>query len=365
MICKHVVTVVGLIVLAPGLVAHGDDPWRRDADLQKALAASIDIRSSNEPLREFLTRLSQSQRVAFFLDRRLDPSTPHSFASQGQSLKSIFYAAAASEGGGAIVLGDCVYVGPGEVVAVLPEAMAALRGRVKNLPPDAKKIWQRPEAWHIPRLSRPANLVSQLAAAQKLNVVGLDKIPHDLWPEMNLPPMTLSERFAALLLGFGLWPEISAEGDSVQIVEFVLPDSVTLTHSTKQSDKLSEWIRQTCPSAKLVRKSGALVVTASPQDQHAIGVWLADNETTGAAPSAEAKKVVTLNATASAGSIATQVAAQLGVELVFDPSLQKQLEKRVEVHVDQVPYPELLEKVFADTGLSFQLDDRQLRIFAK
>ncbi len=365
MICKQGISLIGLIIAAPWFAQTSDESWHRNSELQKALAAQLEIHSSSESLRSFVLRLSQSQRVAVFLDRRLDPTTPRDFTLHGRSLKSILYLAAAQSGGGASLFADAIYIGPGDVVAVLPEALTTLRTRVKSLPPESRKVWQRAEAWQMARLSRPADLVKQLAADHELNAMGIEKIPHDLWPEVDLPPLSLAEKFACILLGFGLWPEISADGKAVRITEFVVPETITRTHSSQPLGEFTSWLRENFPNAQVKKKSSSLVITAPPADHHQIALWLAEHETPKKAASPAAKKVVTLNATATAGNIATQVAAQLGVELVCDPKLQKQLETRVEIHVEQVTYPELLSKVFADTGLSFQLDDRQLRIFAK
>lgn len=352
-----------LLTTSPVAAQHSEEPWLKDAALQKVLASTLNVQSSNEGLRLFLERLGSSQRIAIFLDRRIDPTAPHDFELRERTLRSVLVLAAASADAGIGQLGDVIYVGPGDVATTLPEAMGALREQTKSLPAEAKKTWQRAEPWQLPRLSRPAQALRQLAESNQLALDGIDAIPHDLWPAIDLPPLSLAERFACLLIGFGLWPEISNDGKSVRIVKYPVPESITRTHTSQSGPRFSDWLRAECPTAKIAKKSSGIAVTASPADQQRIVVWLAENE--GAKPSAEGKKVVTLNATSSTGAIARQVAAQLGVEFVCDRRHEPLLAKRVEIHVDQVSYPELLTQVFADTGLSFQLDERQLRVFAK
>ncbi len=363
--CKHGLAFCGLFLTTALFAQTKGDLWLRDAALQKALTASLAIQSDNQPLRIFLNRLSESQHVAHFLDRRLDPSTPRDLAQHERSLKSIFFSAAASGGGGACQIGDAVYLGPGSIVAALPDLLSKLRADVRALPGDAKKIWQRSQLVQYPQLSRPANLIADLAKENGLKLIDVESIPLDLWHEINLPPMSLAERFALLLVGFDKWLTISADGKTVCIVELTLPDEITRTYRTEQRTDLSEWIKQTLSDVTVQRKSANLIVTASPANQHEIARWLVDHEVIRRSLTPGAKKVVTLNDTASVGKIARQVAVQLGVEFSCDASLERQLEAQVEIHVDKVSYEELLTKVFAETDLSFELNDLQLRVFAK
>ena len=353
-------------LFAAALLAQTNgESWLRDAALQKALAAPLAIQSDNESLRVFLERLSQSQRVAYFLDRRLDPSTPRDLAQDEQSLKSIFFSAAAPQGGGACSIGDVVYLGPGDVVAALPELLTKLRRDVRMLPGDAKKVWQRSLPLQFARLSRPAQLLLDLANVNGLTLVDVESVPHDLWPEVNIPAMSLAERFACLLVGLNKWPEISADGKTVRIVELKLPQEIAQTYNTEQRNELTDWIKQSIPDAKVERKSAGLIVSTSPINQHEIARWLVDHETIRRSQTPTATKVVTLNATASVGTISRQVAAQLGIEFNCTADLEPKLKAQVEINVDKVSYDDLLTKVFANTGLSFQLDERQLRVFSK
>jgi hypothetical protein len=312
-----------------------------------------------------LERLSQSQRAALFLDRRLDPTTPHDFSAQGKSLQSVFQMAADVAGGGACRIGDMIYVGPPDVAAALPDLLAQMRQNVRKLPEAARKTWQRAQPWQFTRLAQPAQQLNDLAEANQIALANVENIQHDLWPAMDLPPLSLAERLACVLVGFGQWIEIAPDGRSAQIVPLELPLIVTRTYASPPKASLSRWLEANLPEAKFERRSGGLSVAASPRDHHRIACWLATNDEAPPAAVDAQIKVVSLKATASAGGIARQVATQLGIEFVCPKDLESYLEKQVAVDVERVSYDELLTRVFADTGLSFELDQRQLRVFAR
>lgn len=362
--CKHWLALVGWVGAVCSAAQTTDETWRRGTELQRALSAPVTLQSSQESLREFFIRLGKSQQVAFFLDRRIDPSQPRDFAQPSRSLQSVITLAVAPAGAYATPWGDLIYVGPAEVAASLPDALQDLKAQVKSLPAGPRKTWQKSQALSVPRLGRPAELLDQLAAENGVTIEGLEQVSFDVWPEIRTPPLSLADRFAVLLIGFGLWPEISRDGMSVRLVEFAVPPEITRTYTCQKSQELDRWAEDHLPSAKIAAKKGSATVTAAPANHQQIAVWVAQNEPAPASSDqAGTQKVVSLHATASAGAITRQVAAQLGVDYQCDPQSEKLLEKRVTIDVDRVSYPELLRKVLAETGLSFQLDERQLRIF--
>lgn len=361
--CKHGIWLAGWLFPLACLGQNTEENWRSGRELQQALSAPVNLQSSQESPRDFFRRLGQSQQIALFLDRRIDPSSARDFNPPPRSLLSIMTLAADRSGATPVQFGDLIYVAPADVGAVLPDALQKLRNQVKGLPGEARKRWQRSQPLVVPRLTKPSDLLRELAVANNISLEGLEKIPHDLWPEIRTPSLTLTERISLVLFGFGLWPELSADGESVRLIEFPVPIELTRMYSTKKSKELVHWARQYAPHANLVAKSGSCTVTGSPLDHHQIALWIAENEAVDDAAPAGSQKVVSLHATASAGAIARQVADQLKLEFVCDPAAMERLEKRVEINVDRVSYHELMKQVLADTGLSFQLDQRQLRIF--
>jgi hypothetical protein len=70
----------------------------------------------------------------------------------------------------------------------------------------ARLLNQRPLVW--PDLAQPRDLVAALAAEAGLSVKLPDSTPHDLWPAVDLPPLTWTDRLSLVLAGFDLTFEI-------------------------------------------------------------------------------------------------------------------------------------------------------------
>ncbi len=172
-----------LLGVAPASGKEGAAPnWFTGQAFSQQLEQSTNIACSDRPLATVVRNLAEAQRVAMWLDRRVDPERPLSLAIRGESLKAVIDQIAAREQLGASALGSVVYFGPPEAAAKL-RTLAYLRGEeLKSLAPPRRKELTESRPWHWADLATPRELIASLAREGHVEIQSLERIPHDLWP---------------------------------------------------------------------------------------------------------------------------------------------------------------------------------------
>ena len=231
------------------------------------LMRRIGVSIGGVPLRDKLEDLSAVHGVAIFLDRRVDPGHPIVFNAAGPLLTLIEKMAEMS-GAEACVLDSVVYVGPPEAVAKL-RTLAAIRREDSRLSAAAKQKLATRKSSDWDNLTEPRQLLADLAQRENLTWYDLTRhIPHDLWPKMKLPPMTLSDRLTLLLSTFGLTWEISPDGRAIRPVP--IPADLGLVRSYPGGSSPSDLARryaQAAPEAQ-IKVVGNLVYVKARLEDH-------------------------------------------------------------------------------------------------
>jgi hypothetical protein len=171
----------------------------------------------SNPLRKALDSLARSQRVAIFLDRRVDPGQPIDFSVRNETLREVIQRLARSLQLGVSRVGPVVYLGPPETASVLGDIVELRRSEIRRWPTVTSKrlLTVRPVAWH--ELAEPRELILQLARQSQLEIEGLEHVPHDLWPAVDLPPLDFAEHLSLLLAGFGLTFEVNQTAPRIRL----------------------------------------------------------------------------------------------------------------------------------------------------
>lgn len=201
--------------------------WATGPALQQRLAQPVDIVWTNNPLRKALESLSRAQKVAILLDRRVDPGQKVDLSVRATPLESVLQLIARHRELGVCRLGAVVYLGPPQAASRL-RALAALREEdVRRLPPAAGRKFLQLKALAWEELAVPRDLLAQLGRENRLEIAGLNRVPHDLWPAADLPPMSLVDRLTLIAIQFDLTFEIAADGASLTLAP--IPDNLAGT----------------------------------------------------------------------------------------------------------------------------------------
>ncbi len=86
------------------------------------------------------------------------------------------------------------------------------------MPASEKAKLLKTAAWHWDELSKPRELLENLASEADLGIDNPQLLPHDLFPAVDLPPLPLVDRLSLLLSGFGMTFQLSRDGKLIRLV---------------------------------------------------------------------------------------------------------------------------------------------------
>lgn len=202
-------------------------PFR--AELDRPVSASW----SNLDLRSILTRIAETRRVAILLDRRIDSTQKLAVDLNGETLHEGLATITERVGGRLSVVGSTAFIGPAEsasklrtLVRIRSDELSALS---KTVPGRRLVELSRSSTCHWNDLDRPADLIRRIAGRYGLDVVDLDRVPHDLWAGATLPAASPAEALSLVLIQFDLTFQWSDRADAVRIVP--VPKEVAIERS--------------------------------------------------------------------------------------------------------------------------------------
>ncbi len=325
--------VVAAVFLPLGNAARGADrpAWATGPALQQNLAASVDILWAENPLRQAVQNLSQARRVAVLVDRRVDPGQKLNLSLRDVSLESALQTIAKSRDLGMARLGSVIYLGPPSSAERLGAVAAAFEKELLHQPPAVKRTYRQTRRLLWADFAAPRDLLAQLAAENGLEIANLDAVPHDLWAEADLPPLSLVDRLTLIAVQFDLMFNVSDRGVRLELVPI-----------PKELPRLSKNTR-------------AAVAPRHPP-KPAAGSALPPI----ARVSVQEKPL---------GPVLEQLAKQLHLELKIDrqaiAAAGVSLDQRVSLQVENVSVDELLERLLESSGLKFERRQRVVEISPK
>ena len=100
----------------------------------RQLAKSVSITWQEVPLGTALTRLAETQAIAIWQDRRLDPNVPISLTVADQPLSAVFAAMGQQAGAAVVPFAGVIYVGPQQTADELATLAALARQPLSKAP---------------------------------------------------------------------------------------------------------------------------------------------------------------------------------------------------------------------------------------
>ncbi|QDU26134.1 hypothetical protein ETAA8_12080 [Anatilimnocola aggregata] len=338
-----------------------DVDWRIGLDFRKALELPLGINWGDNPAREALTNLSNNQRVAIWLDRRVDPGKKLQFESQDLPLDVTLDKLCEKYRLGRSVVGPVVYIGPPATTEKLATLAAVKRQQVGTQSAQERAKRARSAPLIIPALAEPRELMRELAQQAGATLVNPEAIPHDLWPAKMLPPLTLADRMTLILAGFDLTFETSADGSSLRIVP--APDKVDYEEKyswRSANGSLASQLMKKFPELKIRQTTDGVVVIGKYEDHELIDRMLS-GETVRTAKVVPGDKRYSLRVeNQPAGAIVKRMAKELGKEMEYDPALTPKLQTKVSFNVKDVTMEDLLAAALKPLGLAIEMKEASL-----
>jgi hypothetical protein len=215
-------------------------------------------------------------------------------------------------------------------------------------------------------LATPREVVAQIAREAVVRAEGIERLPHDLWPETDLPPLTFAQRLSLVLAGFDLSYQYEGGGQTVRLI--ALPDKAVVRREYARpglnARTLAE-IRQRFPQARIVQETAPLMIEATVEQHEAIRQWLAgpakQPKQPGRQKPLEHRHTLTVQR-ATLRAVADSLEKQLGLTIQFDPAVTGKLKEMVSFEVKNATLDELLRAWLEPAGLTYQMDEQRILI---
>lgn len=370
---RLVLCVVSLLSLAASAAAA-------DVKVARQLAEPVSITWQDVQLTTALARLQETQSLATWLDRRIDPSTPITLSVVDQPLGEVLATLASQAGATTTPFAGLVYLGPQQTAEELATLAALARQPLAKAPPAARGAWLKSQPWAFAKLSQPRVLLSDLAASVGAKVENEQLVPHDLWPACETPALAPIDRAVLLLAGFDLTCQIEAGDGVLKITPIQRPVVIAEEYRVAKS-------RQSAFDATLGELAGATqtgdenrpTISARVEDHQRLRAALSGRPT-GAVAAAAALRSVSKKAAGSAledrrftltiankplEPVLNQLASQLNLQLVWDDSLPSDAPGRaalVSCEVDRADLDKLLKSLLTPAGLEFDREENRITI---
>ena len=172
----------------------------RGSAARQAWEKPMQPRLDSSPLRETLTALFEGRRLAWMLDRRIDPDQMVTYTDGSAPLAEIVESMLQPLSAKAVFIGDTIIIGPGDRIQWLRTLAELQRSELQRSGLPVAKIGQlsRAVVWTWGDLAEPRQVAEFEARKLAIPLQGVDSIPYDLWGSGSLVGMTVGEAMTVI-----------------------------------------------------------------------------------------------------------------------------------------------------------------------
>ena len=194
-----------------------------ERQFERQMQQRVSVTWQRQELGQALERLSVTQQISVWLDRRVDPQQLVDLQFSDMPLYQGIEKLATQHQLGVSQLGPVIYVGPRQSAQELDALSQQARRMLAHVPTSQRRRWLEAEACGWPRLGEPRRILVEWFTSAKISLHGDESIPHDLWRARHWPPLSLVDRVVLVLVGFDLTCQISRDGKSCEVVPIRRP----------------------------------------------------------------------------------------------------------------------------------------------
>jgi hypothetical protein len=339
---------------------------RTQSGLLEKLRRQVTATWRGQTLGAALERLSETQDLPVWLDRRVDPSVEVALAASGEPIEQVLSRLAALGEWRAVSFQSLVYFGPRQTADELATLSIRARDSFAKAPPNMRPRWLQPAAWSYPRLSEPQRLLSAEAISAGATLVGEAQIPHDLWPARSVPSLAPIDRVLLILAGFDLTCELSPSGKELRVVPIKRPVEITRRYTARQRRiPAFQQVIASLPPRSVRQQGDQLEVAARWEDHQRLRDALRPASTPrdhAARPADLQSQRFTLKIERQPlDRVLDQLASQLELNIVWSSSAPIN-PPLISCDVRQVDLNDLLEAILAPAGFAATREDQTVTI---
>ncbi len=351
--------------------------WKSGADLQRELEHPITVTWGGATLRSELTQFANSRGIGVFIDRRIDPETSIDLQIRDRTFEQILWSVADQNDWSVCRIDNLFYLGPAGVAPRFLALWQQQKDQARRTRSSFHRFGTKTENVNWPFLSNPSATLTDLARRHRFEIIPPPKpteradelespLPHDLWPAIELPPLTIDEQVGLLLVGFELWYEVRATKNTIELIPFPIQDTAQITLGPySQAEQLSlRDLRTEFPDCSIRRERNQFIIRGPVQRLGQINRQLVESVVTPPSnqPAKAGTAVFTLTTRATRKDLLLAIANDLQLQLRFAEGDWAELEQIIELAVEKVTLEELLSDVFKGTSLNYQIRDGKLEI---
>lgn len=246
----------------------------RGAEFRKTWNSPVRAQLDREPLRQAMQQLCSTAKLAWSVDRRLDPDqgvtwTPVAAAPLSEFLPELLRTINAD----CVVVGDTVIVGPAESVRWLRTLAEIQRSALLAKAGSAQRVQSlgRPLDLHWADLAEPQSLVHEVAQRAKISLTGAELIPYDLWGGGDLVGLTPGEALTVLAWQYDLQLQWEV-GGKASLVPLKPPVAVSRLIPVAEAKRDSA--RAQFPELAYLPEGKSWRVSGRVEDLEALDLWL-------------------------------------------------------------------------------------------
>jgi hypothetical protein len=378
---RHVIPagVAGMLLAAASIVHAAPPPVKlTEAAFRKAIEEPLTARFDQLDLATLVSTLEQERRLAFLMDRRIDPTRRVSWRTSGEPFLEVINDRLGATGVGARAVGSTIYVGPEEAAAKLRTLVALrmdeLRGKGDAILKTRFKIL-RDGSPKWSEATEPSDLLKVLSDQWGIGIDSAELVPYDLWPAGGMHDVNFVEALSLLLIQFDLTFQWSGTAERVTIVP--IPEKVLLTklHAIPSAgrESLLNEIGGVLNSIEHTLERDRLIVRASIEEHERLEGALSGRRK----PQASAKvksapverRLFTLTAEKVPIRDALEALRDQGVDVQYDAAeferAKIDLDRRIDLKLNKAPAATFLSLLCDPIGVEYEMEGTTVRLRVK
>ena len=250
-----------------------------EAAFNKALHEPLTARFDEMELGSLLKTLSEERRLAFLVDRRIDPTRAVSWRTGGEPFLDAVADRLSANHASAKAVGSTVFVGPEDSLKNLRTSITLRMEELRAMGEPALKqqfAVLRDHSLSWDEATEPRAELAEISRRWGIVIHGVDQMPYDLWPAGIMYDVNFVEALSLILIQYDRTFEWDKDGGSVTIVP--MPEKVWIErkHSipAARRDSLADDIGGILKSIDHTLERDRLMVRGSIEEHEKIATAL-------------------------------------------------------------------------------------------